>query len=483
MMSFVVLIIAGSVSCTKNVGQYDISTALCRYYLTDMGGKEIKTKDYSDLVDLADDEAKVVAAKPEHGGRVIKFTFFDTPGLDDSDGNDMEIMAEIIGKVGELEHLNAVIYVRSISRPFGNAFTRFFDYIQRSMPNLCNGLIIVNSGFTVEKVEEFLSRKKDLANLRKEAFKKATGSNLDLAHFFMDNNPDEFSPFAVMQSLNECFRLLSLLSTQKPLPASGLKLLKTPNMWNVDVHILYTLERLHNQLKDMWNEEVAALNKSKATALRTSREVQRLATKIRAFETQLDELNTGSDINLGTKNVSVEYSIFKTFLLKGDLWLDERPVTFDSDTPIAYVEKSATGGSRWLDEDLRGTSWRGLLTAGMFRSINGTVTCYTTSRLKHKREIELLKSSISDTTQTKDFHEDVLKEVGGETGAGLDAKAVRLGEDVERCAGLIDTVKKETFDVALWPLLQRFYVGHQAPSRDHIHDFVQVYDPEMASLL
>ena len=482
-MLSVTLNLTGNVSCTKNVGQYDISTALSRYSLTDMNGKQIKMKDYSDLVDLTDDDAKVVAAPLENDGRVIKFTFFDTPGLDDSDGNDMEIMADIIGKVGELDHLNAVIYVRNMNRPFGNAFTRFFDYIQRSMPNLCNGLIIVNSGFTVEKVEEFLSRKKDLAKIRKEAFKVATGSNLDLAHFFMDNNPDEFSPFAVMQSLNECFRLLSLLSSQKPLPASGLKLLKTPNMWNIDVHILYALERLHNQLKDAWNDEVAVLNKSKATALRTSREIQRLATKIATHESQLEELNTGSDINLGTRNVSVEYSIFKTLLLKGELWLDERPVTFDSDTPIAYVEKSATGGSRWLDEDLRGTSWRSTLTAGMFRSINGSVTCYTTSRLKHKREIELLKSNISDTTQTKVFHEDILNEVGGETGAGLEAKSVKLGEDVEKCAGLIETVNKETFDVALWPLLRRFYVGHQAPSRDHVHDFVQVYNPEIANLL
>ena len=434
------LTITGNVSCTRNVGQYDISTALRRYYLTDLNGKEIKKKDYSDLVDLMNDDAKVVAATPEHGGKVFKFTFFDTPGLDDSDGNDMEIMANIVGKVGELDNLNAVIYVRNMGRPFGNAFTRFFDYIQRSMPNLCNGLIIVNSGFSVEKVEEFLSRKKDLAELRKEAFKAATGSNVDLTHFFMDNNPDEFSPFAVMQSLNECFRLLSLLSTQKPLPASGLKLLKTPNMWNVDVHILYALERLHNQLKDMWDTEVAAVNKSKATALRTSREIQRLATKLHTYQSQLDELDTGSNINLGTKSVAVDYSILKTLLFKGNLWLDDRDVSFDSDTPIAHVEKSVTGGSRWLDEDLRGTSWRGTLTSGMFRSINGTVTCYTTSRLKHGRGIELLKSNISDTAQTKGFHEDILKEAGGQTGAGLDVKVARLGEDVERCAGLIETV-------------------------------------------
>lgn len=449
----------------------------------DLHGVEIQKKDYSDLLDLTDEDARIVPAKLDDDDRPVAFNFFDTPGLDDSDGNDMEIMADIIGKVGELEHLNAVIYVRSMSRPFNNTFINFFDYIQRSMPSLSNGLIIVNSGFTVDKVEEFLSQKKDLAQLRREAFKKATGSNLDLAHFFMDNDPDENSPFAVVQSLNEVYRLLTLLSTQKPLPTSSLKLLKTPDMYKVDVYILYALERLQNKLKDEWNTELASVSKSKAAVMRTYGEVQRLSTQLESHQAQLDELKSGSEIVLGTRNVCVDYSFFKTLLMKGDLWLRDERVTFDSDCPIANVVKSATGGSKWLDENLRGTSWRAKLTSGIFRSISGTATFYTTSFLKHKDEIALLKTSIAETTRSKGFHDDVLKEAGGEEGAGLDAKAVRLGKDVERCGGLIETLRKETFDVGLWPLLRRFYVAHQPPTRDHIHDFINVYDPETAKLL
>src|SRR5436190_23716348 len=119
----------------------------------------------------------------------------------------MEIMSKIDGEMSALSHLNAIIYVRNMNKPFSASITRFYDYIQRSMPNLSNGLIIVHSGFTVEKVDEALRKKRDLARERKEAFKKATKSMLDLAHFFMDNNPDEYSPFAVMESLNECYKL------------------------------------------------------------------------------------------------------------------------------------------------------------------------------------------------------------------------------------------------------------------------------------
>ncbi|KAK3169506.1 hypothetical protein OEA41_008890 [Lepraria neglecta] len=111
----------GNVSCTRNVGQYDISTALRRYYLTDLNGKGIKKKDYSDLVDLMNDDAKVVAATPEDGGKVVKLTFFDTPGLDDSDGNDMEIMANIVGKTDGTSPESKIVKpeIRNATIPYG----------------------------------------------------------------------------------------------------------------------------------------------------------------------------------------------------------------------------------------------------------------------------------------------------------------------------------------------------------------------------
>lgn len=465
------------------MGVYQLSTALQRYHLTDLSGNNIEKQPYSELIDLTEDDAKVVAGTPESNGRKINYAFVDTPGLDDSDGNDMEIMANIVGRVGELDHLNAVIYVRNMNRPFGSSFTRFFDYIQRSMPTLCAGLIIVHSGFTVEKVEEFLLRKKDLAKLRQEAFKAATKSNLDLSHFFMDNNPDQSSPFAILQSLNECFRLLNLLALQKPQPTSCLKLLKTPNMFNVDVHILYALQCAHTKLKNGWEAQVASANEARANTLKVSREMDRLSSVLEGYKQQLQELQSGYIINLGTRTVCAEYGFFKTFLLRGDLWVDDREVEFDADCAIANVEKSATGGCKWTNERLRGTSWRATLEADIFRSINGSVTFYTTSRLKYAREIEILKAAIAEATQARNFHAEALQKAREDVANEVDAKVLRMGKNVERCAALIKTVKKETFDMLLWPLLQHFYVSARVPTRDDVYEFVKVYDPELAGLL
>jgi hypothetical protein len=118
---------------------------------------------------------------------------------------------------------------------------------------LANGLIIMHSNFTVDKLEEALNKKRDLAKERKDAFNKAAKRDLGLPHFFMDNDPDKYSPFAVEQSLNACYKLLKLLSTQLPLNTSNLKLLKTPSMQEVDIHIKLSLTTLLGKLKENWN--------------------------------------------------------------------------------------------------------------------------------------------------------------------------------------------------------------------------------------
>lgn len=392
----------------------------------------------------------------------------------------MEIMANIVGRVSELDHLNAVIYVRNMNKPFGNSFKNFFDYLQRSMPTLCNSLIIVHTAFTIEKVEEFLLQQKDLAKIRKEAFIAATNANLDLPHFFMDNNPDETNPFANLQSFNECFRLLMLLSTQRPLPVSGLRLLKTPSMYNVDAHVLYALERLQNQLKNKWISEVALVNESEVNALKNLREIQRLNTKLEICKLDLEEKDNSSNINLGTKTLSEDYGIFKTLLLKRQLWLQERILQFDAVVQISHVHKSATGGSKWQSENLGEKSWSAVLTTGIFQNMNGSATFYTTNRLKYRREIELLNDRIADLKETKEFHEDTLATIEGRR---LSTSAVKLGEEVEKCGGLIQRIERETFEIILWSLLKRFYVLPQPPNRDQIYEFVKVYEPDVAALL
>ncbi|KAI7760708.1 hypothetical protein LZL87_007920 [Fusarium oxysporum] len=428
------------------------------YYLEDTySGQPLKKTSYSELVDFTDEDAIVVANKPDEHGKVFKFELIDTPGLDDSDGNDMEIMAEIISKVSELSHLNA-----------------------RCMPMISNGLIVVHTGYTVDRVERALSEKIDLAKQRRESFQKATKGKMSLAHFFMDNDPDDSNPFAVSESLNGCYKLLKLLSTQLRLDTSNLKLLKAPNMVNVDAHMLLALQRLQSRLQKRLDDGIAAADKSKSAILRTRREIARLQAQQGECRERLDELDRDTEVVLGTKTVAEDYGM-KELLWEGMLWLDKRDVSFDSDCSITKVQKSTGSGCKWLDEDRRGTTWRATLKSGIFRSMEGSATFYTTMQRKHHGEIQTMKARLSHGKETIAFHEASLQGLGPLD--DKDAETEELAGHLDRCTATIERIKKDTFEAALWPLLRQFYVSHRKPSNSDIADFVEVYDPKTSELL
>lgn len=473
----------GNLACTKIVKQYEIPTVLRKFKLADPGGHALPKLSYSALCALGPEDAQVLTMDEDADHpidkEVINFSFIDTPGLDDSDGQDFEIMADIIGRVGQLDHINAVIYVRSTNKAFGRSFHQFFNYIQRSMPTLSNGLVIVHSHFSVEDVEQFASENKDLAAIRRDAVLQAT--KLELPHFFMDNEPSEYSPFAVLQSLNEIHRFLSHLKSQAPLPVAGLKLLKTNDMQQTEIHVIQALTELRNRLDHQWNIEKSHARVLEQNVMSATRAIARIDSRIADAKATIAELEGGSDIVLGTKSVVKDYSLLTNLLVKGEVNLGYQDVAYDSDCPIAYVTKSAGSGSQWLSEDLRGTSWRASITAGWFRDISGSATFYAKAAKKHRTEIKALKERVKDLEEQLAENRETIRRNGG-TQAG-DAGEKTSGQMIEGCDALVELLKRETCEIRLYPALKRYYIHQGKLSRDDIRDFVQVLNPTLSDLL
>ncbi|KID81314.1 hypothetical protein MGU_11313 [Metarhizium guizhouense ARSEF 977] len=466
----------GNESCTKKVGVYEVSADLKQYQLVDQEGQAISHRSYSEYCDLTPRKAKV-APIPGLKDERIDFTLIDTPGLSDSSNADMDIMAGIIGRLAEIDHINAVIYVRGMDSPFGQFFKDFFSYFQRSLPSLSNGLMIVHSNFTTYKVEEFLQDDKNLAKIREEAFKAAT--NLELPHFFMDNDPDVRSPFAVKQSLNETYRLLAHIASQKPSPLNKLKLLKTRKMIDHDVHVVSALNDLKMNLSRSWNDQKNHAKLIDQIDLEVQRDLARDKRKLDAEEKDLKDFTEGPDVLLGTISAVEDYSFFSHLLLQQQVNLGRKVVTFDSDYKITNVEKSRSGGSQWLDEKLRGTSWEAIITSGWFRDIQGSATFYTTSKIRHADEIALLKRHIEDLKENVNRHNEKL----GRSARASQDSIVALGEQIEALDALIQTVNSEILDISLWPKLKVFYSLEGRPMKHDIRGFVTVYNSELGKLV
>lgn len=468
----------GNKTCTMEVGNYDLSVTLRGYQLVDLNNERIEKQNYSDLATLDDSEAKVVEVKDAYAP-TFRFRFIDTPGLNDTYGEDLSIMSRILSRALDLGHINALIYVRSVDSPFGTSFKNFFRYIQRSMPNLCNGLIVAHSYFTVDRVEEFLNENHRLDEIRQKAFEAAT--QLELQHFFMDNSPDPTSPFAVMQSLNEIYRLLSHISSQKPLPVKTMKLLKTDAMRHLDVHVVNTLKDLTHRLDKEWISGKSTAEILKSNVITAQREISKLKIKIETKQAQILALNTDDEILLGKKSCVEHYSFIGDLLFQLKLNLGRRKLTYDSDYVISSVTKSCSGGSEWLSEELRGTSWRAEISGNNFRDINGTATFYTTSKLKNKKEIEALEAAVLDLKDTLVTQEELLLRNSG--AESPDSRLAQLGNNIAKIEEITESINRDSFDLTLWPSLRGFYTKHTFPTPDDIKDFVGVYDSNISKLL
>ncbi|KAJ6257429.1 hypothetical protein Dda_8320 [Drechslerella dactyloides] len=443
----------GNRACTINPQDYEMEVPLRSYHLEDHIGNNLKVdKDsYSDLIDFGEDDAKVVQDLPDDQIETVKFRFLDTPGLNDSEGRDMELMAGILGKAAEMEYVNAVIYVRKIDKHFGNSFQDFLSYFQRSMPSLAGGLIIVHSAYTTMKVEKFLREGKSPAELRRDAFKAATG--LDLAHFFMDNNPDIYSPLAVMQSLNESHNLLCHIKAQPQHSVADFRLLKTPGMQSIDIHITNALLGLKRIVQSQLDEAKTALSTVQQRALEDEIEVAKMDRQIESIEKELDNLEHGPDICLGSKTVVEEYSLVGHLLMSGQLNLGGDWHEFDADCPIA---------------------------AGLFASINGSATFFAKSSVKHASEIRLLKNNKANLEDRLDY---LVKRMSHQS--TLDSENVqKLAVGLAACDEVLVTTKKDSFEMERYPALRLIYLTKDSKlSRDDIYDFLKEYDAKVADLI
>ncbi|KAF3922262.1 hypothetical protein ABW20_dc0103520 [Dactylellina cionopaga] len=468
----------GNRSCTRSSEKYDLDIPLRSFHLEDFDGStiQINKDNYTELCGYGEDDAKVVVNSQGESGSAptLKFSFVDTPGLNDSEGEDMELMAGILGKVAELEYVHAVVYVRNSGKHFGPSFKTFFEYLQKSMPALARGLVVVHSSYTARRVDSHLREGKDWAEIRREGFKAAT--NLDLAHFFMDNEPDSFSPLAVMLSMNETCALLSHIKEQPAQPVTSFRLLKTPRMQEIDVHITNALADVKRNLKNQLEGAKAGLAIAEQRDMEDGMEIGSMKRKLANVKEDLQNYENGPDIVLGSISIQEEYSFIDNLIFSGELGLEGRAVAFDADCPIGYIKKSTSGGSKWLAESQQGSSWRAFITTGLFNDIKGSATFYVKSAERYRTEIRVLRESRGSLEDR--LHQ---LEARKSSASAIQKNAQKLSGLFEQCNDLNVTASKDTIDMTLYPKLRPIYLTKEvALSRGEIFEFLTVYDKDLA---
>lgn len=467
----------GNGSCTTAVGQYNFSIPLHKYKLLDNLGKPFTEKTVEALSQMRTAEA-IATREPETEGSTRSFTFIDTPGLNDSGGDDMDLMAGIISKVSSLHHLNAIIYVRSVHGAFSASFRKFFSYIQRSMPSISEGMIIAHTRFTVKETLSRLQNNISFSALRRDAFKAAT--NLDTCHFFMDNDPNPGRPFEVVQSMNEIYRLLLFIRGQKAVSTSGLRLLKTDKMLNMDAYLKSAIGDLRRRLENRWNAEVYTAKDAKQKLYRKIRDVSNKRTLLNAHQEEIRTLLADDTIVLGTQRVDKPLPFFdmvQEFRLKRD----PEPVTFKGDYAISEVRKTLGPGCKWQNEHQHGHIWEGTLSASRLTDMEGSVTWYTNGALKYAEKLSVLNKECARLEGQLELLNEGFDNTSDELEDENDVVST-LKARLDTCVSLLSTLDKETFQMELYPKLKHIYLLESKPQTEDIVAFIEVYNQDLGDV-
>lgn len=208
--------------------------------------------------------------------RRMNVQMIDSPGLDDSDGNDFANIMKVLTLLNEMHarsegqaRLNTIVFIISIQTPFAAGLGRMLTYYQKCIPSLFTSIIIINTNFTVkfwdqelakEHREHKLSRHQaddvcaKLLNNRRQKFKETF--KLDLIHFLLDSKPEiddtteEISAFEELMSRNAVSRILKTISGCKGMPIN----IRTPYKLDQMVLVDDRISRRLNGIRYNWEE-------------------------------------------------------------------------------------------------------------------------------------------------------------------------------------------------------------------------------------
>lgn len=253
-----------------------------------------------------------------------------------------------------------------------------------------------------------------------------------MPHFFLDNEPSDRSPFAQFRTLNETSNLLSHVESKVPLEVTDLRLLKTESIHRFHSFVASDLRELARRLEAKWEDQRRVASTTGQLRMDTEAEVTRCEAVIQGVETQIQELSgVGLEV-LGTKTVAQDYKIYKHLIKNAKLDLKDRTVYFEGDCKIQDVRKSQSGGSKWGDESLRGSSWHGTLSSNMMRDMYGTATLYGRTCDINAKKIILLRISVDQQRTQLEFHRNQAKKLSRLTGDDEDLMR-KLRYDIEAC--------------------------------------------------
>ncbi|KAK3820266.1 MAG: hypothetical protein J3Q66DRAFT_336696 [Benniella sp.] len=229
----------GNESCTSEVRVEEVTTNLPIYRLYDLadGNREF---DLSRIKDerafkkfLARDDDLSLQAEVEPDSANVQFRIFDTPGLDDTHGNDIPNIAKVLSALSESNEIHLVLIMDSHHVPLipsqKEAFKTYFNLFQR----LRDLMTIVHTH--VPNQHRFPGTNSKLDNKLKERSEFFNGiAGVEVPSKRIDCDLEEEDPAPLCLTRNAIREILEIAMLKTPVAMNRSHIHKLPTMAAVD---------------------------------------------------------------------------------------------------------------------------------------------------------------------------------------------------------------------------------------------------------
>lgn len=360
-------------SMTQKSEVHNIKTFRTEYSLKNTNfSVELNEDDFENLCN----NKKVELNKNVRNDIKYDINMIDTPGLNDSFGNDEDNIINILYKINEIKKLNAVIFVTKVDTPYSNNFKKIFEYYIKSFPDLRQRFIILHTNFNHEKMVEDLYENSNFQENRKKKFKEELG--IEVLHYFIDNKPNQryrFREFISFQGLND---ILSNLSSLEFANVNYINYIKTELIKNIDKQIKSRLEGSNNGYNDRIVYVSGDLGDVSTDLVRINKLKTDMETELINVQQKLNEYNNSNDEIIYTDSCSSDWKFFST----------QQKEFNPQNLSEGYTEHKEKGENcEWKNELKSVNSYYVKLQGKWFRGIYGSVTIKNKKYIIHRNEI------------------------------------------------------------------------------------------------
>ena len=334
----------------------------------------------------------------------VHITVIDTPGLNESDVEDLKHMIGIIEELEKRGEIGACILVVKFNAKIDAQYKKTIEYYSQLLPSLFEKNVFVvmtdfatdhrtvaireRDGIDVDRISE---------NAAKEIIRSSNMKYDDLMVFKIDCLPFDAQEKAYSEDVRNT--IVEYVAQLQPIKLEELMVAKTTYVTQIDNEQI----KKHEGEINGYKQRLIDINRESAVALNTIQEkesiVANLQSKIDLIERQLKEKDTHQLVTAASWSIDAEWKFCKT---------QKHGCELKSEWRIANVKTWTNDRCKWSDVWVTKHTFKGKVKGRFSRGLYANVILEVEKRTKYATEIHELRNQLEAATYEHQSEEEVL---------------------------------------------------------------------------